>query len=489
MAIKMDHQMRMVQTLKMTPQLQQAIKLLTLTHMEMSQEIAEALIENPALEEQDFEANVDKGNEDFLMNNLENSIKEDSIDNLEQSPLKKNDDFDWNSYVDSFESNTYTPRDFAVPDSEETLNYENIVSQGQSLADHLEWQLKMDRDLSPKHFAIAQMLIHNINDDGHLAVSLDEIIVESKSSKSEVLEIQEMVQRLDPIGCGSENLEECLLAQARILNEYSPLLETIIRNHMKDLQGQDYPRIAKETKVSIDAVKKIVEVIQNFHPRPGRLVAGQEVQYVVPDVYVIEAGTELLVKLNDEGVPTLRLSPKFQKMLQMLERNPDPKLKNYLKEKLGAAKWMINAIKSRQSTILKTAKAIVERQKDFFKKGIEYLKPMILKDIADEIGMHESTISRVTTNKFMHTPRGVFEMKYFFNAAVGGKDGGSDVTNEVVKLKIKQLIDKEPAKKPLSDQKIAEVLERDGINVARRTVAKYREMLGILPSSRRKNKN
>ena len=295
----------------------------------------------------------------------------------------------------------------------------------------------------------------------------------------------QLIKRLDPVGCGCETLTDCLLAQARIAEERSPLLEKIIKNHLKDLEGRDYPKIAKSLGVDRGQIEKTVELLKNFYPKPGRLISSSDTHYVVPDIYVVKVGTEFVVKVNDDGVPRLKISQLYQKMLGQKENK---EAYDYVQDKLKSALWLIKSIENRQKTIYKVSQAIVAQQQDFFKRGPRFLKPMVLRDIANEIGMHESTVSRVTTNKYMHTPIGLFELKYFFNTGVGGKNGGMDVSSEVLKLKIKELISSENPKKPLSDQKIASLLSRDDVKVARRTVAKYREVLGILSSSKRKVK-
>jgi RNA polymerase sigma-54 factor len=293
-----------------------------------------------------------------------------------------------------------------------------------------------------------------------------------------------MVQHLDPVGCASHNLEECLGVQARMLPERSPLVELIIQKNLKDLEKKDYQRIAKDFGVSKEKVKDAELIIMGLNPKPGRLISSDETQYVVPDIFVAEVSGEFVVQINDDGVPRLKVSNLYKSLMKNADSNPEAK--EFVQDKLRAALWLIKSIENRQKTIYKVANSIVRNQQEFFKKGPAFLRPMILKDIANEIGMHESTVSRVTTNKFMHTPIGTFELKYFFNAGIGGKNGGIDIAGESLKLKIKELIPNEDAKRPLSDQKISELLSTRDIVVARRTVAKYRETIGILPSSKRK---
>lgn len=481
----MNQGLKQSQNLTMTPQLQQAIKLLTLTHLEMTNVIAEEMVENPMLEElgpSDDERNTD---EDYKLERLETQNEEVSAENFQEESIVNKDDFDWQSYIESYEnSNSSQPPSMATPDSEDAPNYENMVSQGQTLADHLEWQLRME-DLSPLQLQFAELVIHNINDDGYLEVSYDELYSQTDLAKEDCEELIDKIQHLDPVGCGTTNLSECLMVQARAAEERSPLLERLIWDHLEDLKRQDFKLISEKTGASEDMVKDTAMILQNFHPRPGRLVVTQETHYVVPDIYVKEIGGEFVVQVNDEGVPRLKISKLYR---DMIKQKGDAQAKEFVQDKLRSALWLIKSIQTRQNTIFNVAKAIVSQQQEFFKKGPRFLKPMVLKDVAGEVGVHESTVSRVTTNKYMHTPIGLFELKYFFNSGIGGKNGGSEITNEVLKFKIKELIDNENPKKPLSDQKIADLLSRQDVEVARRTVAKYRELLDIPSSSKRKVK-
>jgi RNA polymerase sigma-54 factor len=482
MAIKISQGLRQSQNLAMTPQLQQAIKLLTLTHLEMTNVIAEEMVENPMLEEIGGESDSEIP---------EDLNRETTSEDFSEAPLMKDkDDFDWDSYADSFNSNSSTAPNMANSsgDSDEMPSYENIVSKSMTLAEHLEWQLKMET-LSDEDWKMAHLIIGNINDDGYLDANFDELIAEAGMDRDDALEVLEMIQRLDPVGCGATNLQECLLAQARISEERSPLLEKIIREHLEDLQSKNFEKISKALSVSVEQVKKTSLLLQNFHPKPGRLVATPDTHYILPDIYVVEAGGEFVVQVNDEGIPRLKISKLYQEMIKRGAGHKTDEASEFVKDKLRAAEWLIKSIQNRQKTIEKVSKAIVAKQQDFFKKGPKLLKPMVLKDVANEIGMHESTVSRVTTNKYMHTPLGTFELKYFFNTGIGGKDGGVDVASEVLKLKIKAIFDGESPLKPLSDQKVVEILARENLTVARRTVTKYREMLGVAPSSKRKEKN
>jgi len=488
--MKLTQNLKQQQTLMMTPQLQQAIKLLTLTHLEMTNVIAEEMVENPMLEELGVDDSGEKTPEDYKEEKLQMENAEATAESFDDKPLmaKENEDFDWSTYADSFNSTSSAPPSMVGPiSSEEMPNYENIVSRGQTLTEHLEWQVRME-ELSAEELQFAMMIIYSINDDGYLSLPFEEVISEADFDREAAFDILDIIQRLDPVGCGAENLTDCLLAQAKIMEERSPLLEKIIRNHLPDLQCKDFPKIAKITGVAVDTVKITAEILKSFHPKPGRLVSSQETHYVVPDIYVQEIGDEFSVVVNDEGVPRLKISKLYQDMMNDKSEG-NKEAQDYVQEKLRSAIWLIKSIQNRQRTIVKVSKAIVRQQQEFFKKGPKFLKPMILKNIAEEIGMHESTVSRVTTNKYMHTPIGLFELKYFFNSGIGGGNSAAgDISSEVLKLKIKEMIANENPKRPLSDQKIADLLSRDDVKVARRTVAKYREMLGILSSSKRKLK-
>ena len=487
MAQKLHQGLHQTQSLAMTPQLQQAIKLLTLTHLEMTNVIAQEMVENPMLEEMSAgeSENQTASETDYQAERLETQNEEAKAGDFDEAPMVQKDDFDFQSYIEAYNSTSSTPN-MATRDPDEAPNYENMVSKSMTLAEHLEWQLMMD-ELSEPEKKIAHLIIHNINDDGYLEVSFDEIVQDSGCEREQCQDMLETIQSLDPVGCGSADLVECLLAQARIAEERSPLLEKIIRHHLEDLRHNDFDKIAKTIGVDKERIKETAMLLQNFHPKPGRLVSPEETHYIVPDIFVVEVAGEFVVQVNDEGVPRLRISQMYQNLLNANTAKDDP-TREFVQDKLRAAMWLIKSIQNRQQTINKTAKAIVRQQQEFFKKGPRFLKPMILKDVAEEIGMHESTVSRVTTNKYMHTPIGTFELKYFFNTGVGGKDGGIDVSSEVLRMRIKEMIENEPPKKPLSDQKIAELLSRDDVNLARRTVAKYREAMGIPSSAVRKRK-
>lgn len=475
MAQKMSLNLKQTQSLMMTPQLQQAIKLLTLTHLEMTNVIAQEMVENPMLEEmdnsissKDVDLNAEATSENFDGPNIVQGEKEN---------------FDWDKYVEGYNNTSSTPSVREHASKDDLPNYENMVSKGDTLQEHLIWQLRME-SLSEEEWEFVNLIVHSINDEGYLEENLEDLIAASSLEREHALDLLKTIQHLDPVGCASKDLQECLLVQAQAMEDYVPLVELIIKNHLQDLMKKDYKTIAKVLGSTQDQIRSAELVIHSFHPKPGRLISPEDTHYVTPDIYVKFVGDELVVQLNDEGVPRLRISKLYQSLLKSFDNKSETS--EYVQDKLRSAMWLIKSIENRQKTIDKVAHAIVKYQPEFFKKGPAFLKPMILKDIANEIGMHESTVSRVTTNKYMHTPIGTFELKYFFNAGIGGKNGGIDIAGESLKLKIKELIENEDPKRPISDQKIADILSKSDIQVARRTVAKYREMMNILPSSKRK---
>jgi RNA polymerase sigma-54 factor len=290
------------------------------------------------------------------------------------------------------------------------------------------------------------------------------------------------VQSLDPIGVAARDLRECLLLQVRHLNADTPEIVAIIERHLRHLESKNYAAIAKDLKIPIDEVVKAVKVISRLEPKPGRAFSGEEPQYITPDVYIHKMGDKYVTVLNDDGLSKLRISGMYR---AALKNGKAGEAKEYIQEKLRSAVWLIRSIHQRQRTIYKVTESIVKFQRDFLDRGIAYLKPLILRDVAEDIGMHESTVSRVTTNKYVHTPQGIYELKFFFNSAIN-RTGGDEIASEAVKNHIKLIVAAEDPKHPHSDQRIVEILKGQGIEIARRTVAKYREVLGILPSSKRK---
>jgi RNA polymerase sigma-54 factor len=314
---------------------------------------------------------------------------------------------------------------------------------------------------------------------------MDQLAEEEKIDKDLLEDTLTLIHEFDPPGVGARDLKECLLIQAKHLEEDTHDLVNLINNHLKDLEKKNYEAIAKALGRDIEDVVEMCKIIYAMDPKPGREYVSSETHYVTPDVYVYKVGDDYVVSLNEDGLPRLKISNFYKNMLKSGKTTGD-KTQDYIQEKLRSAVWLIKSIHQRQRTIYKVAESIVKHQRDFFEKGSEHLKPMVLRDIANDIGMHESTVSRVTTAKYVHTPQGIYELKYFFNSGISSGDGSDSLASESVKVKIKDLVSKEDPKNPLSDQKIVDLLKTDGIQIARRTVAKYRDVLKILPSSQRK---
>jgi len=473
MAIQMKQSLALRQTLKMTPQLQQAIKLLQLSRMELETEIRREMTENPVLEEgMEDSTQKEKGDEPTVAETQEAEVAGPA----EQDPTRS-DEFEWDSYFENQNRN----RERILSSSDDVMNYENIIASKETLQDHLHWQASMF-GFNEEELALATILISYINDDGYIETSLETIAQEEEVAVKDLEETLPFVQEFDPPGIGARDLQECLLIQAKHLQEDTKDFVTLIRNHIKDLERKNYQNIAKEMGISLDEVIDMCKIINSMDPKPGSQFSSNDTHYVTPDVYVYKIGEEYVVSLNEDGLPKLRISNFYKNMVQKKSQDP---AQTYIQDKLRSALWLIRSIHQRQRTIYKVTESIVRHQQDFFEKGAGFIKPMILRDIASDIGMHESTISRVTTNKYVHTPQGIFELKYFFNSGISTDDGDS-LASESVKLKIKEMVSQEDPKKPLSDQKIVDLLKKDGIIIARRTVAKYRDILKILPSGKRK---
>jgi RNA polymerase sigma-54 factor len=478
--------MKQTMGMTMTPQLQQAIKILQMSVMELQQEVNSALVENPTLEEITEEDSQSPEEVRAEVSDQGDGGEGSAVDNLDKlaandSPEGAKDDLDWQALLDQGNWNSPMPSTRTL-NSDDIPSYEQVLSRPQSLGDHLMWQLRMSTT-DAKVTEIAEEIVGNLNEDGYLVVLIEELAERLKVDKSEVEAVLFTLQRFDPPGVAARDLQECLLIQAGVLDEDDEV-EIIIERHMPELENKNYGAIAKAMDLPIHRVIELCKVIHAMEPRPGRSFATTEPQYIVPDIYVLKVGAEFVVVLNEEGIPRLRVSKDYQHQLTTGQLAGETK--QYVKEKLKGAVWLMRSILQRQRTIFRVTECLVKRQKDFFDQGPQSLKPMVLRDIADELGLHESTISRVTTNKFVHTPHGIFELKYFFNSAISRGDGEDDMASESVRQKIRELIGSENAKNPISDQQIADTLKDLKINIARRTIAKYREAMGILPSNKRK---
>lgn len=483
--------LKLSQQLRMTPQLQQAIKLLQLSRLELEGAIRKELDENPVLEEMqestEDEASVkaEAQSPDQEATNAPGSQEEQAA-----ADPRTQEEFEWENYLDT----SYKPPQGSAGGTDEIMNYENLISTTTSLHDHLMWQLGLG-GFNEEEQNLLAILISYVDEDGYVKTPLSEIAAEEGTDEKELDEMMPFLQEFDPAGVGARDLKECLLIQAKHIEEDTNDLVKLINEHIKDLEKKNYGGISKAMNLPMEDIIEMCKTIYSMDPKPGRAYMPQDTQFVTPDVYVYKVGEEYMVALNEDGLPRLRISNLYKNILKGDKSAPPPPnnpdgtkgetAHNYIQDKLRSAVWLIKSIHQRQRTIYKVTESIVKHQQDFFEKGPGFIKPMILRDIANDIGMHESTVSRVTTNKYVHTPRGIFELKYFFNSGISKTDEDS-LASESVKLKIKNLVDDEDEKNPLSDQKIVELLKKDGIQIARRTVAKYRDMLKILPSSKRK---
>ncbi|MGK5089999.1 RNA polymerase factor sigma-54 [Bdellovibrionota bacterium FG-2] len=492
MALEIKQSLRLSQQLVMTPQLQQAIKLLQLTRMELAEVVTQEMMENPILEESMESAEGESSEPQEVAAEANTAEAEQIRDEesfvkptpAEEQLVTQKEDFNWESYVEEFNSNSSSTTPSMKEINEELPSFENILTKTTTLEEHLAWQLSMIA-LTETEKKLGELIIGNLSDDGYLNANLEDLAKESGVELEDAEEVLKIVQNFDPVGVGSRNLRECLLLQARFLVPRQPLVEQILENHLPDLERKNYQAVAKALNMPLDKIITATKVIMEFEPKPGRSFHNSDTQYISPDIYVYKVGDDFSIVLNEDGMPKLRISPYYKNILASA-KDGNKDTKEYVQEKLRSAVWLIRSIHNRQKTIYKVTEAIVKRQRDFFEKGVQQLKPMILKDVANDIGMHESTISRVTTNKFVHTPVGIFELKYFFNSSINSADGSDSLASEAVKEKIRNMIQKEDPKNPLSDQKIVELLRGDNIDIARRTVAKYRDMLGILSSGKRK---
>jgi len=475
MAFELRQQLKLTQQLIMTPQLQMAIKLLQLSRLELMETIRQELEENPALEE------VGEGTaEDQPLEETESAPETEAPEKEVTIEEKINEDIDWSNYIDEYNA----PGKISYEtESKETPRFESFVAQKESLSEHLLWQLMMSFP-SKAEGEIGNLIIGNLNKDGYLEMPFDELVRQSGAAPEEVGKVLALMQTFDPIGVCARDLQECLLIQAKHLGFAGTIVCDIISQHLNHLENKNYKAICSALKANIDEVVSAVEVIKSLEPRPGQQFSDEEPHYITPDIYVYKMEDEFVIVINDDGMPKLRVSS-FYRNTMGSNGKFKAQAREYLQEKMRSATWLIRSIHQRQKTIYRVMESIVRFQRDFFDKGIAHLKPMVLRDVAQDIGMHESTISRVTTNKYAYTPQGIFELKYFFNSSISRVHGDA-IASASVQDKIRQIIESEDPRKPYSDSKISEILKGENIDIARRTVAKYREMLKVLPSSKRK---
>ena len=478
MALQLKQSLSLSQQLIMTPQLQQAIKLLQLSRLELLETISQEMEENPLLDEQRGEIGDDEY--DFNEEIIEAIPDKTPEIRVEETLIRPEQDMDWDSYLSEYNTGwADTPHE-----SKELPVFENINATKTNLNSHLLWQLSLS-DLTDVQRDIGLQIIGNIDENGYLKVTVEELSQLTGFGQDDILNMLSIIQNFDPSGVAARDTQECLLIQARFQNLGGTIVEKILLNHLENLENKRYDKIAKSLSIPYEEVVSAVSIISSFEPKPGRLYNDDETIYVSPDIYVFKVGDDYEIVLNEDGMPKLKINNYYKEILSnknSLEKNT----KEYIQEKLKSAAWLIKSIHQRQRTIYKVTESIVQFQRNFLEKGVTHLKPLVLRDVAEHIQMHESTISRVTTNKYVHTPQGVFELKYFFNSAINSMEGDS-IASESVKEYIRNLVKNENKSNPLSDQEIAEMLKESNIDVARRTVAKYRETLGILPSRKRRS--
>jgi len=515
--VKLGQDLRLRQQLVMTPQLQQAIKILQLSLPELEAVVQAELEQNPMLEPLDqspaesaaeSEAQTGEAPEagdaepgppsDNGAEPPEDGPTWDGIEGvpekaaepaleakdaaIELKELGTLDRLDWREYLENYSNNWQGGEPPPEHDDERRQTLEATLTRRASLEDHLIWQLRLS-GLSEAEQRIGAAIIYNLNDDGYFRTPVEELAAKLETDAPAIESVLQRVQRFDPPGVAARDLRECLHLQLINLGMEESLAARIVLNHLDLLEKHRYGEIVKACGVAPELVTQAAKIIALLEPKPGRDYSGQEPIYIVPDVYIQKLGDDYVVTLNDSAVPRLRLAGYYQRVLR--DRDAAPDAKEYLQERLRSARWLVKSIYQRQQTIFKVARSIIKFQRAFFDHGISQLRPLVLKDVADDIGMHESTISRATANKYAHTPQGIFELKFFFTSGVKATDG-EDVSAETVKERIRAMVAGENAHDPLSDQAIAELLRGEKINIARRTVAKYRQALSILPSASRK---
>lgn len=471
MAIELQQNLRMQQQLVMTPQLQMAIKLLQLSRLELADMIQQEIESNPTLETA-MESDVDE---------TPDVETPEPLTTPEVTIADKFDNYlDWQNYIDEYNS---TGRTYHEIEKKDASDLEAFTSNRTSLADHLRWQLLMIKP-DPEEELIGSHIIGNINKYGYLDAEIDDIAAACHARPEKVKQMLTVMQTFDPPGICAADLKECLLIQVQMLGIRDPLVISLIQHHLKDLENKRYKIIAKALKTDLAHVIAAVNVLKGLDPRPGDRFGNEESIYISPDVYVFKEGEEFIVAMNDDDIPRLQINSYYRRAVRRGEKIEEH-TKTYLKDRLRSAEWLIKSIHHRRKTIYNVMVSIVKFQREFFESGISYMKPMVLRDVAEDINMHESTISRVTNNKYAYTPQGIFELKFFFNSSINCSNGET-IASASVQEKIREIISHEPPKKPYSDKTLAEKLAACDIHIARRTIAKYREILGILPSSKRK---
>lgn len=467
---KLGLSVRLSQRLILTPSLQQAIKLLPLTTLELAEVLDQEVMENPLLEEEPVEET--KTVEEIAQE--ETAERERPDDPLKEIDIERF----FEDYFDNGADRRTRPSE--VP---EVAPIENTLTESPDLYDHLLWQLRMT-EADEATLEIGEAIIQNLDEDGLLRVSLEDVAAMGPWPMEAVEATLGLVQALDPPGVAARSLTESLRIQLRVLGLENSPADVMVRDHMKQLQSHQYPEISRHMGLSADEVAHHLEIIRGLSPRPGAGYSAKRSDYVLPDVFVVKEGEEYKIVLNDDGLPKLRISPTYRRLLDHKEPGSE-ETRAYVKDKLRSALWLLKSVDQRQRTIYKVAESIVRHQRAFLDHGVTHLRPLVLRDVASDIGMHESTVSRVVANKYMHTPRGVYEMRFFFHSGITSTMGEA-ISSVTIKDRIRKMIEDEDPSRPLSDSRIADVLGAEGLPLARRTVAKYREELRIAPSNLRK---
>ena len=479
MAMEARLSLRQSQRVVMTPLLQQAIQLLQLSTLELQEVVQKELLENPLLEE------VAPETEAAPEASASTTPDAPTTTPLEPAPVeppptneRQTDDLPFDLNAVMFDD--HEERSLVSQEEREDLPFENIVRSVNSLTDHLDEQLRFTTE-DPLVRRIGNEIIGNLDEDGYLRADVAELAQRCETTVEEVAKVLALVQAFDPPGVAARSIQECLLIQLKADPNPDPVSVEIVEEHFDELSRRRYPDIARALKLSLDRIMESVEEIMGLEPKPGRRFGGSDSRYIVPDVVVHKMGGEYVVVLNEDGVPRLRVNSLYRSLL----RTAGSEAREYVEQKLRSAVWLIKSVDQRQRTLRKVTQSIVKFQREFLDKGLPCLRPLSLRDVGEDIGMHESTISRVTTNKYVETPQGLFELKFFFHSGIASGDGEM-VSSVSVKKMIQDLLANEDPAKPLSDQEVAQILKGRGLTIARRTVAKYREELGILPSHQRR---
>ncbi|MBM4285684.1 MAG: RNA polymerase factor sigma-54 [Deltaproteobacteria bacterium] len=484
MALEIRQNLKLTQTLIMTQKLQQAIKLLQLSRMELLDEIHQVLETNPVLEEQNYEERGEEGREreEETWAAPGREGEEEAAPGENGDAGGKTEEWDWDAFLKD-QTLTSDFREFREYEEREAPPYENLNAQKTTLKSHLMWQLRL-ADLDEESEKIGILIIGNLDPDGYLRATVEEIAQELEVAPNRVEEVLRTIQGFDPVGVAARDLRECLLLQLPGRKDEDPVLAAVIDRHLTNLANRNYQAIARDLKVSLEEVYRVSEAIARFNPRPGSAFDSEDPAYINPDVYLQKVGDEYVIIMNEDGLPKLRISSFYLEALRHPEKLSEA-ARGYIQKHLDNALWFIRSIHQRQRTLYLVAESIIRFQQDFLDHGLAQLRPLTLRQVAEDVQMHESTISRVTTGKYIHTPQGVFDLKYFFNSGIN-MALGDQIASESVKEKIRQIVQTENPEQPLSDQEIADKLRQDNVIIARRTVAKYRGMLGVLSSSKRK---